>query len=90
MKADLIKYSMGNITHRKLRSFLSILSILIGIMAIFSILSFGQGLRGYISSIAEEMGTNRIIIQARGFTPPGASSVVFTKDEVDFIEKAKR
>ncbi|MFH1915828.1 MAG: ABC transporter permease [Nanoarchaeota archaeon] len=87
MKLDLIKYSLGNITNRKLRSFLSILSILIGIMAIFAILSFGQGLRGYISSIAEEMGTNRIIIQARGFTPPGTSSVFFTKEEVDFVAK---
>jgi putative ABC transport system permease protein len=87
MKTDLIKYALSNLLHRKLRSFLSVLSIMIGIMAIYAILAFGQGLSSYITNIAQEMGTNRIIIQPRGFAPPGATAVTFSEDDVAFVEK---
>lgn len=87
MKTDLAKYAVSNLIHRKLRSFLSVLSILIGIMAIFAILSFGLGLKSYINSLAEEMGKDRIIVQPRGFAPPGATAIDFTEDEVSFTEK---
>jgi len=55
MKIDELKYSLTNLMHRRLRSFLSVLSILIGITSIFAVVSFGLGVRIYMEDIAEEM-----------------------------------
>ena len=44
MIKDILKYSISNLWQRKLRSFLTILSILIGITAIFALIIFGQGI----------------------------------------------
>ena len=74
--------------HRLTRSSLTILSILIGIMAIFSLISFGEGLRSYMNFMAEQMGTDIIIAQpGSGLEVPGSTSTYFTKSDLDFIKK---
>ena len=87
MIGDLIKYIIGNIRHRFTRSSLTILSILIGIMSIFVLISFGEGLRNYMNVMAKEMGTDKLIAQPKGFGPPGSTGVYLTKDDLDFIKK---
>jgi len=87
MKLDLIKYSLSNLRTRKLRTFLTVLSIFIGIMAIFALLSFGQGLGSYVDRLGKEMGADKLIIQPKGFGPPGSGSVSFSREDVDFIRK---
>jgi len=90
MKIGEIKYSLQNLVHRKLRSFLSVLSILIGITAIFALVSFGLGMRDYMEGIAEEAGTNKIYLQGKGPGIPGLDpNFFFTKEEADFIGKIK-
>ena len=86
---DLVKYSLSALWQRKLRSVLTIVSIFIGITAIFTLISFGQGLSGYVETMAEQMGTDKLIIQPRGFgfgPPPLDSNVVLDDDDVDFVE----
>src|SRR3989338_239009 len=88
MSLDLVKYALLNVKKRKLRSGLTILSILIGITAIYTLVSFGVGLQNYIDIIAEEAGVDKIFIQARGIGAPGTDENFFlTKDDVDFVEK---
>ena len=89
MIKDILKYSISNLWHRKLRSFLTILSILIGITAIFALVSFGQGIQKYVNDLSKEQGTDKIIMMPGGFVPPGSSNVVFTDKDVDFIKKIK-
>jgi putative ABC transport system permease protein len=84
---DYIKYAWNNIRKRLLRSSLTILSIMIGIMAIFTLVSFGQGLSKYMIDTFESMGTDKIIMEINTFGPPGSSDVSFYDDDVDFIEK---
>src|SRR3989338_4613143 len=85
-----IKYALQNFRKRKLRSFLSILSILIGITAIFALLSFGIGIQTYVNALAEESGGNKLFIQARGIGAPGTDDNFFlTKNDVDFVSKIK-
>ena len=60
MIGDLINYIIQNIRHRFTRSSLTILSILIGIMSIFVLISFGEGLRNYMNVMAQEMGTESL------------------------------
>jgi putative ABC transport system permease protein len=83
-----MKYSIQNLLHRRLRSFLSVLSILIGITSIFAIVSFGLGLQNYINEFAEEAGTRTMFIMARGMGAPGLDDTfAFTQEEVDFVKK---
>ncbi|MBU4492965.1 MAG: ABC transporter permease, partial [Nanoarchaeota archaeon] len=89
MIEDLIKYIISNIRHRFTRSFLTILSILIGIMAIFVLISFGEGLRNYMNVMGEEMGTDKLIVQPKGFGVPGTGEIYLTKEDVDFIKKQR-
>jgi putative ABC transport system permease protein len=87
MKYDLFVYAVNNLKSRFLRSGLTILSILIGIMAIFVLVSFGQGLSKYTADTFEKMGTNKIMIQPKGFGPPGSSSSSFSDSDLKAIGK---
>ena len=87
MNLDLVKYTWNNIRHRKIRSWLTVVSILIGIMAIFALVSFGQGLQGYVNDAFAKMGTDKIIIQPKGFAPPGSNPFTLTQSDLDYIRK---
>ncbi len=89
MILDLLKYSLSNLWNRKLRSFLTILSILIGITAIFALISFGQGINKYMNDFAQEMGSDKIMMMPGGglTSAPGTSNILFTEDDVEFIKK---
>ncbi len=86
---DILKYSIKNLFNRRLRSFLSVLSILIGVTAIYALISFGQGINAYMDGFAQEMGTDKIFLMPGGglTQPPGTSNILFTEDELDFIRK---
>ena len=61
-----IKYVLRNLNNRKTRTFLTSLSILIGIITIFVFISFGAGLYYYIQEMSESSGVDKIVIQPRG------------------------
>ena len=84
MIKDVLKYSISNLWGRKSRSFLTILSILIGITAIFALISFGQGLNSYMLEFGEEMGTDKIFLMPGGglAQAPGTSNILFSEDDL--------
>lgn len=85
-----IKYALQNFRKRKLRSGLTILSILIGITAIFALLSFGIGIQRYVDTVADEAGRDKLFVQAKGIGAPGTDENFFlSKDDVDFVSKIK-
>jgi len=83
MIKDLIAYIKGSLGERLMRSSLTILSIVLGIMAIFALLSFGQGLQKYIDEIAGDFGTDKIIAQPATFGAPGSSTTNFDQKDID-------
>lgn len=88
MNIEQIKYSLKNVINRKTRSSLTVLSILIGIAAIFALISFGQGIKNYMDVLADEAGADKIFIQAKGIGIPGTSDTFFiSRDDIDFIGK---
>ncbi len=90
MIKDIAKYSISNMLQRKTRSFLTILSILVGITAIFALISFGQGINSYMNQFGEEMGTDKIMMMPGDYmTAIGTSNIAFTEDDLDFIRKTK-
>ena len=90
MIKDILKYSLSNLWNRKLRSFLTLLSVLIGITAIVALSSFGLGIQFYIKDIAKQMGTDKIMIMPKDYmSAMGESNIVFTDDDLEFIRKIK-
>ena len=61
-----IKYVLRNLNNRKTRTFLTSLSILIGIITIFIFISFGLGLYSYIEEISQGTALDKVIIQPTG------------------------
>jgi putative ABC transport system permease protein len=90
MNLDEIKYAVQGLRKRKTRSWLTVLSILIGITAIFSLVSFGIGISRYVDRLADEAGRDKLFIQAKGIGAPGIDKNFFiTKEEIDFVGKIK-
>ncbi len=59
---DVLEYSIANMQHRQLRSWLTVLGIVIGIASIVLLVSIGQGLDKEIKNQLSSIGTNYIII----------------------------
>ncbi|MBI2138629.1 ABC transporter permease, partial [Candidatus Woesearchaeota archaeon] len=51
------------------------------------LVSFGQGLQHYLEQTAEKMGSDKLIVQAKGFAPPGAGGVSFSKEDLEILAK---
>lgn len=90
LEIENIKYSLKNLSKRKSRSFLTILSIFIGITTIFIFVSFGLGLYNYVNTIATETGVDKLIIQPRSGGAPGIDTAFKLLDkDLNAIEKTK-
>lgn len=75
---------------RRLRSWLTMLGIFIGIAAVVALLSLSQGLKNAIQEQFISLGTDKIIVQAAGggFGPPGTgTSVPLTIKEKETVER---
>ncbi len=90
---DYFSLAFNNLRRRKLRSWLTMIGIFIGIAAVVALISLGQGLQDYISGEFEKLGSDKIIIQPKGaFGPPGSvtsESLMLTTKDVKFIENIR-
>jgi putative ABC transport system permease protein len=66
MIKDYFKMAVSSILHRRLRSWLTMLGIFIGIAAVVALISLGQGLQGAINDQFAKMGKDKIIIVPDG------------------------
>ena len=90
MLRDYFSLAAENLKTRKLRTWLTMIGIFIGIAAIVSLISLGQGMKDAITSQFQSLGSDRLTIQAKGiqFGPPDSNVVVpLTKDDIKVIEK---
>jgi len=91
MIKDYFTISFRNLRHRGIRSWLTLLGILIGVAAVVALISLGSGLKLAVSSQFDISSTEIIIVQAggiSGFGPPGSNVVnPLTVDDVERIEK---
>lgn len=90
MNLDTFKYALKNLYARKSRSFLTILSIFIGITTIFIFVSFGLGLYNYVNTLAGESGADKFIVYAKGGGAPGMDNTFKLEDkDLETIQKTK-
>ncbi len=89
IRKDLVKYVLKNMGNRKLRSFLTVISVVIGIAAITALVGFGQGISSYVEDIAQQMGEDKLLVQPRGFGlgPSVDSNIRLDATDVNAIEK---
>jgi putative ABC transport system permease protein len=87
MLIDYFLMAINSIRHRKLRSWLTLVGIIIGVAAIISLMTVSRSLESTIESQFEQFGANRIIISPKGFQGPGTSSEGLTIKDVETIEK---
>ena len=87
---DFFSYSIENLRHRKLRSWLTMIGIFIGIAAVVALIGLGEGLRGAITGQFGFLGPDVLAVQASGLNfagPPGQAVVnPLTKDLTEKIK----
>ncbi|MFH1850389.1 MAG: ABC transporter permease [archaeon] len=90
MIADFFMFSCRNIRNRKVRSYLTMIGIFIGIAAVVSLIGLGEGLRMAITGQFGELGTDVLTVQAGGVQmgPPGSG--VINPLTVDDAEKIRQ
>ena len=92
MISDYALLAYRSARNRKLRSWLTMIGIFVGIAAIVSLVSLSQGLQNAIAEQFVQLGSDKIIVQAAGsvFGPPGtAVSVPLTINDKELISKIK-
>ncbi|MDP3111952.1 MAG: ABC transporter permease [Thermodesulfovibrionales bacterium] len=78
---EIIKVSKDSLMSNKVRSFLTMLGVIIGVAAVILLVSIGEGARTYIHRELGNLGTNILIVvpgktsAKGGFHPPEASTV---------------
>ena len=89
MLKDYFKFAFGTISHRKTRSWLTMIGIFIGIAAVVALISLGQGFKEAVNKEFEKIGTDKLFITAKsGFGAPGLNAVVqLTKDDLKVVKK---
>ncbi|WP_347721801.1 ABC transporter permease [Candidatus Nanohalococcus occultus] len=89
MILDFFRLSVNSLRHRKRRSWLTIIGTLIGIMAVVSLVSIGQGLESSISSELEELGGRNVFISSGGGIGGRFSDTTFelTENDIQAIDR---
>ncbi|HJX50544.1 MAG TPA: ABC transporter permease, partial [Candidatus Nanoarchaeia archaeon] len=88
MFIDYVKFSLEGIKKRRLRSLLTMIGIFIGIAAVVSLISLGQGLSNTVEEQFAQLGGDKIMVS------PGAqfgafSSQTLTEDDLDVVKKTQ-
>jgi putative ABC transport system permease protein len=89
MFSQYFSLAFKNLRHRGLRSWLTILGIFIGIAAVVSLISLGQGLEKAVTGQFGSLDVDKLVIQntGTGFGPPGSTAPVkLTDHDMKIIE----
>jgi len=87
MLREAFKLAIRTIRRNALRSFLTVLGIVIGVGAVIGMVTTGQGTTAQVTADMAKLGTNLLMVRTgRGFGPPSAASKNFSLDDVDAIE----
>ena len=90
MIRDYFRFSYESIKKRKLRSYLTMIGIFIGIAAVISLISLGQGLQVAIEQQFQAVGTDKIIIApGSGIGPPGSAVNKLTDHDENIVDRTK-
>jgi putative ABC transport system permease protein len=87
MIKDYFKIPWKEIRRRKLRSWLTLIGVFIGIAAIVSLITLGQGLENAISSQFDALGKDKLFIFPKGGTWGMGASDLLSEDDLETIQE---
>ncbi|MBS3134196.1 ABC transporter permease [Candidatus Woesearchaeota archaeon] len=87
MFKDIFSISLSSMMHRKLRSWLTIIGIIIGISSVIMLITISQGLELAIKEQFEQFGTNTIRVTPKGIRGPPTETDVLTNKDKNIVEK---
>jgi len=90
MYKDSFKLAFANLKNRKVRTYLTMIGIVIGVTALIALMTLGDGLKNGIEEQFDRMGTRRIFIGPQSFIggsgpPSGVGGL--TEDDLKTVEK---
>ncbi len=88
MIRDFFVLIVRRLLHRKLRSWLTMLGIFIGVAAVVSLISLAQGLEVAVADQFSILGSDKVFIQPKGVQGPpgsGTASNILTDDDVKTV-----
>ena len=83
----LIKEAMRSITSNKVRSFLTMLGIFIGVGAVIAMMSIGEGAQNTITNSLSSLGTQTLYLSPGNFTENVRNARDLTNDDINAIAK---
>ena len=89
MIKDYILLALKNVKNRGIRSWLTMLGIFIGIVALVSLISLGNGLQQAVTGQFSTLSADRLLVTnaETGFGPPGSTSIKkLTEHDLKIIE----
>ncbi len=90
MISDYFSYSFKNLRYRKVRTWLTMIGIVIGIAAVVSIISLGQGLENVVAGQFEDMGADKItVMPGSSIFSAGMSAIPLTQKDYDVVKRTK-
>jgi len=92
MLKDFFTISLNNLKRRRLRSWLTMIGIFIGIAAVVALITLGQGLQTAITGQMGSLDVDSLTVQnaGTGYGPPGSSVVEkLNEHDLKLIEKVK-
>lgn len=95
MWQDYIRFAVNGMAHRRLRSWLTMMGVFIGIMAVVTLISLGQGLQKYIDYQFSKVGGDRIAIMpgggsiTSGGTGTGLTSAKLRQADLDAVKRTR-
>ncbi|MBT3408558.1 ABC transporter permease [Candidatus Woesearchaeota archaeon] len=87
MILDFLKIAIKNISKRKLRTFLTILGIVVAISAILSLLLLSNGLENSIESEFDKIGSNRIFLTSEGGLESNLAVSSLSEKDIKVVER---
>jgi putative ABC transport system permease protein len=91
MKWQLLTYAFNNLKARQLRSWLTILGVIIGIAAVVTFMLIGQGLQSSIQAQFQKIGVNKLMISPGQSAAFGGilSSERLSDHDIDIIKNVR-
>ncbi len=88
MISEFFRIAIRSLTRRRLRSWLTMIGIFIGIAAVISLISLGQGMQHAVLDIFEDIGSDKLFIQPKttfGVIGDNTGRNPLTEDDVNFL-----
>ena len=92
MKKDYFILALGNLKHRGVRSWLTILGVFIGIAAVVALITLGNGLRGAVTGQFSSLSADKLVIlnAETGMGAPGSTAITkLNEQDIEVISKIR-